>query len=418
MNNKNLVKIRKEKNYYLSYFVDLRRIIITNNIGAKVIDLIFNKNYSISKAVRKLFPVNKKIYKDVFKNKIKQFLIGIKKELKTKYEGGFPFVEDEQMDVPIAAEIQVNTFCNLRCKHCCQSSYNKIMPFKKIKKILEILYREKVFEINLVGGELFLHPDILEIISLCCEKHNFATNIVTNATLLSEDIIKKISKFRNKLAFLVSLEGVGDHNDEIRGKGTFKKIDRAIRALKKYKIYLEISTTINAVNIKYWREVVDYCKKLNIPCNFNLFKIFKPEQKKFVLDSRNYFKFIKKLFEVRKKEKADIGLTNAAIVSEINGAEPRNECKATLSGLTINVEGEMIPCPFLDEVGYYKNKKLPIFDENFKETWKNNYWFKDFRRGNFKECQACSYIFSGDRNRKNPYGLNAFKKYLNKKLQH
>jgi MoaA/NifB/PqqE/SkfB family radical SAM enzyme len=75
----------------------------------------------------------------------------------------------------------------------------------------------------------------------------------------------------------------------------------------------------------------------------------------------------------------------------------------------------MVPCPFLDEVGYYKNKKLPIFDENFKETWKTNYWFKDFRKGSFKECQACSYIFSGSRNGKNPYGVNAFKKYLNKK---
>lgn len=418
MKNKELVKIRKEKNYYLSYFVELRKIIIVNEIGAKIIDLFFNRNYSLSKIVDIIFVFKKKNNKDLEK-KVKQFLIEIEGELKNKHQGGYPFIKEEQMDIPIAVELQINSTCNLRCKHCCQSSYDKLISFKKIEKILEILAEEKVFEINLVGGELFLHPDVLKIISLCCEKYNFAINIITNATLLSERLIKKISKFKDNIAFLVSLEGVGDYNDEIRGKGTFEKINKTIKNLKKYGIYLEISSTINAVNIKHWRKTVAYCKELNIPCNFNLFKVFKPEQESLVLKPCDYFDFVKKIFEIRKKEKINIGLTNASIVAEINKGKPRNECRATLSGLNINVKQEMVPCSFLDDVGYYKNKKLPIFDKNFKDKWKNNYWFKKFRKGNLKECQACSYIFSGDINKVNPYSLTAFKRYLknNKKYE-
>lgn len=411
MKNKKLVKIRKEKNYYLCYFIELRRIIIVNEIGAKIIDLFFNKEISESKIINKL-SINGKINKLYLKNKVKKFLKDLKGDLKYGYRGGFPFVEKEQMSVPIVTEIQLNTLCNLRCKHCCQSEYDKLMPFKKVKEILKILYKENVFEINLVGGEVFMRPDILKIVSLCCGKYNFATNIVTNATLLSEPIIKKLAKFRNNLAILISLEGIGKYNDEIRGGRTFKKVNSAIKIFKKYKIYLEISTTVNSITIKNWNRIVDYCKKLNISCNFNLFKIFKPGQKDLILDPNTYFDFIKRLFKLRKKEKINIGLTNAAIVAEINKGQPRKECKATLSGLTIDVDGRMVPCPFLDEAGYYKGKKLPIFDKDFKKKWENNYWFKDFRRGNLKECQACSYIFSGSRDKINPYGLISFKKYI------
>jgi MoaA/NifB/PqqE/SkfB family radical SAM enzyme len=416
MKSKELVKIRKEKKYYLCYFVDSRRIIIVNDIGARTIDLFFNKNCPEPKIINKLLSIlDKKIDKIYFRGKIRNFLKELKRELKNEHRGGFPFIEEERMDVPIVVELQINTSCNLRCRHCCQSEYNELMPFKKIKRILKILYKEKVFEINLVGGEVFLHPDILKIISLCCEKYNFATNIVTNATLLSEKMIKRFSRFRNNLAILVSLEGIGSHNDKIRGKGTFGKIDNAIKNLKKHKIYLETSTTVNAVSIKYWREVVDYCKKLNVPCNFNLFKLFKPEQKELVLKPNDYFNFIERIFKFRAKHKVEIGLTNAAIVAEINGGTPRKECKATLTGLTIDVKRRMVPCPFLDKAGYYKDKKLPIFDKNFKNKWRNNRWFKDFRRGNLRECQSCSYIFSGSRDKINPYGLTAFKKYLNSK---
>lgn len=90
----------------------------------------------------------------------------------------------------------------------------------------------------------------------------------------------------------------------------------------------------------------------------------------------------------------------------------RNECKATLSGLTLDVEGRMIPCPFLSEIGYYNNKKLPKFNKDFLKEWKTNKYFEEFRKGNLKECQACSYIFKGDLKKKSPYGISAFKKYM------
>jgi len=59
-------------------------------------------------------------------------------------------------------------------------------------------------------------------------------------------------------------------------------------------------------------------------------------------------------------------------------------------------------------------KKLPEFDQNFLNSWKNNYYFKKFREGNLQECQACSYIFSGSIKGRDPYGIGAFLKYRKK----
>jgi len=96
-------------------------------------------------------------------------------------------------------------------------------------------------------------------------------------------------------------------------------------------------------------------------------------------------------------------------------ASTRKECRATLSGLTIDVNGYMVPCPFLKLAGYYNKAKLPMFDKNFVQTWKNNYYFRKFRQGNLHECQARAFIFSKDIKGPDPYGIKAFKKYQEKK---
>lgn len=404
-----LVKIRKEKNYFLVYFIEYRKILLVNEIGASILDLFFNKNKSILKIVEFFAERRKRAEKLDIKNNIRKFLKKVAKELNRRDSGEWPIIEGNFLDAPIGVELQINTTCNLRCKHCFQSNYSRIMPLSRIKNILSILYKNNVFEINLVGGEPFLHPNIFEIIEICCKRYNFAVNVITNGTLLTSKIINLLSKYRDKIALLISLEGVKETNDLIRGKGTFKKVEAVIKKLKKKKIYFEFSFTLNALNIKYWEKFLLYAHRLKIPCNFNLFKPFSDKQKYLIISPADYFYFIKKLFFLKKMKKIETGITDAALWSYLNKLTPRNQCKATLTGLTINVKGEMVPCAFFDEIGYYKN--LPIIDKNFLKKWKYNYWFKDFRKYNLRECQFCSYVFNKSRAAFNPYGLSAFKKW-------
>ena len=199
---------------------------------------------------------------------------------------------------------------------------------------------------------------------------------------------------------------------KIRGDGVFRKVDKVIKLLKKYKIYTEISTTINKKNIKYCHQLIQYTHNLDLPCNFNLFKPFSHKHFSLIVTPEEYFNFILKIFELRKKQKIKIGLTNAAIISYLANKEARDECRATVVGLTVDVDGRMVPCPFLKLSHYYDVKKLPLLDKNFIRTWNKNKYFKNFRKRGLKECQACSYIFTNDINANNPYGIYAFKKFL------
>lgn len=399
----NLVKIRRENNHYLSYFVELRKIIPVNLTGAQIIKYFFN----FQKEPREIIPL---LPKPVTEQEITNFLKELKKELKKAQDGGYPVVKREAMETPLAVELQTNTTCNLRCQHCAQPNYQKVMPFEKVEKILQTLHEAKVFEVNLTGGEFFLHPKAKKIIKLCCERYSFPTLVATNGTLLSSEWINYLEQFKNRLALLISLEGPEEINDSIRGKGNFKRTNQLIQRLKKRNFHLEISTTITKPLISHAQQALDYLATLEVPINFNLYKPINSKRERLEVSPSEYFDFVKLLHQ-RKDEGMETGCPNAAIAAEFVGGPPRKECRATLSGLTIDVEGEMVPCPLLKDAGYYQNKKLPLFDKEFLKKWQNNKWFKKFRGGNLYECQACSYIFTNSTRGKNPYGLSAFKEH-------
>lgn len=46
------VKIRKEKNRYLVYFIDSRRVVGVNEMGSVILDLLFNQEKSAEEIAR------------------------------------------------------------------------------------------------------------------------------------------------------------------------------------------------------------------------------------------------------------------------------------------------------------------------------------------------------------------------------
>ena len=70
--------------------------------------------------------------------------------------------------------------------------------------------------------------------------------------------------------------------------------------------------------------------------------------------------------------------------------------------------------PILKSTGYYNNEELPLFGEDFLSEWSNNELFVKFKQGNLLECQARAYIFSGNVNGHDPYGISEYQKLYSK----
>ena len=125
--------------------------------------------------------------------------------------------------------------CNMRCAHCYQDNFTAASGLSK-ENIYEIADRifnglgDSLVSVNLTGGEPFFVPYIFDLIS---HLHQFGNleeiNIITNGTVVNDEIAGRIASFTKIGVIKISLES-GDEivNDRIRGKGNFRKVSAGI----------------------------------------------------------------------------------------------------------------------------------------------------------------------------------------------
>ena len=405
-----VIAVRKEsENEYLVYYYEQRITTRVNKIGALVLEQFLNHNKSIDEIVTGIFNEfdvgNSNVYEDV-----RKFLENVYKRITTANIN-----ESEQMmlDRPIGAEIEITTACNLRCKHCFQGEYpEKYMPLEKFKSIVDILKVNDVYEINLVGGEIFKHKDIMKMLKYL-DENNMAVTIVTNAVGITDEIMKVFKSMKN-LYVLVSVDGTKKLHDEIRGIGQFDKVIPKVCKMCKVGIKIEILCTINAINVKHVKEIAEMGNKIGVPVNFNLFKPFSKRQENLIVDPYEFFCAVEDLLKMRIHDGYRIGISDASLSAYMMGLPEKNECTATMAGIVINTDGKMLTCPYLLEAGYYSKEKLPDFDKDFLDEWKHGKTFTEFRRHGQKGCQARSLIFSNNVEAGDPYDLNSYKNYREK----
>lgn len=403
-----LVRTRKEGDHFYAYFPELRRATLTNQIGAIIMDLFFNRDFVEPQSITS--KINQKDF-NVSEQEVKSFLSKIRDEIISPSSVGVPYIEDQLLSVPFSAELQLNRTCNLRCKHCIQryeSGYSGYMDTSQAHSIMKTLSGEGVFELNLTGGEVFLRPDILDLIAVACNDYNFGTNIITNGTLVDSSDIKELVKFKDRLAVAVSLEGPERVNDEIRGEGTFRKAISSINEMQSRGLEVEVELTINSKNIDIYDQLMKSLHEKGVTVNFTLY-VSKSLDDPLAVSPSDYFEFVDEL--AKKPNQELIGFPSAALLNQIEGEGERNECRGALSGLSINADGEMVPCPFLEDLGFYEDKQLPEFDSDFVNTWQNNDLFQSFREGNMRECQARAYGYTGDRRSQDPFGIEAYRNF-------
>ncbi len=157
-------------------------------------------------------------------------------------------------------EFQLTDRCNLRCRHCYIGEGlhwpNRRWPFGQghlrrqdlpYEAILEILKEfEKIQGLRLLlsGGEPLLHPHFWEINEVLRD-YAFRSVLLSNATLITKAIAKRLRVHEVQ----VSLDGMEEGHEAIRGKGTFTKTLSAIDHLQEAGIGVSIATMIHRENL-------------------------------------------------------------------------------------------------------------------------------------------------------------------------
>ena len=281
--------------------------------------------------------------------------------------------------------------CNLRCLHCYQEDYKEDLGINEIKNIFyqyisflnEYNYRG---HINITGGEPFLHPDFFEVIDLF-EQNNITFGILTNGTLLNEEIVRRLSSYKNLSFVQISLDGTKRMHDSIRGKGNFKKSLRGIKLLNKYNIESMVAFTVHKKNYNKLKSVIRLVKRKKVKV-FWVDRLIPTETYEDIISSKEFLKVAKIMWKESEKAKSekncvtDIRVNRALMLQ--GGSNTIYHCSAGTELLTILANGDLLPC-----------RRLPIIigntlDRDIIELYKSSPVIKYLKENEIPiACKKC-----------------------------
>ena len=141
--------------------------------------------------------------------------------------------------------------CDLHCKHCYDRSKRSPLTAEQGIKVLDDLSefcRSKNVRgvVCFSGGNPFMYPHFEYLYSAAVE-HGFATSILGNPVSRKE--ISRINDIHPPAYYQVSLEGLPEHNDSIRGTGNFAGVIEFLGVLRDLNISSAVMLTLTSENI-------------------------------------------------------------------------------------------------------------------------------------------------------------------------
>lgn len=182
--------------------------------------------------------------------------------------------------LPISLTVSVTNQCNSRCKTCSiwkhYSDHQQLREREFKTDEFEATFKNfggKILWATLSGGEPFLRRDLPEIFeALCKHCHPAVVNIPSNGLLSPtiESHLKKMleKRFDTDLTLNLSLDGVGDKHEKIRGiPGNFARVLDTYERVRKLKqefpnFQIGIHTVISKHNIADAVSVYEFAKNL------------------------------------------------------------------------------------------------------------------------------------------------------------
>ncbi len=175
------------------------------------------------------------------------------------------------LDTPFTVILDVSEACNLRCNYCFRSfglqeyGYalkNDLMSFDTLKLAVEQIkqFPSPVKKISLSGnGEPLCNRHLPEMAAYVKEELNLVTEIYTNATLLTDENIKRLAQ-ANIDRLVISLQGLNAQKyQEVCGKDIdFKQFRHNIESLYRQNLHGKIFIKIVDVALATGEEELFY----------------------------------------------------------------------------------------------------------------------------------------------------------------
>jgi MoaA/NifB/PqqE/SkfB family radical SAM enzyme len=272
----------------------------------------------------------------------------------------------ENMD----ASLIVTYRCPMRCQMCNIWQY----PTKQEDELSPEEYKKlpRLNAINITGGEPFVRDDLEDIIKILQTK---TRRIVISSSGFFEDKIISLFEKYPHLGIRISIEGLSQKNDELRGRsGGFDKGLRVLLKLKEMKIKdIGFGITVSNNNSSDMLSLYALAKELNLQfataAFHNSFYFHKYDNSITNLEevTSNFKLLCGKLLTENSPKSWARAYFNYGLINYIQGNKRLLPCEAGIENFFIDPYGEVLPCNGMEETIWFDSfgniKKFDSFDK-------------------------------------------------------
>ncbi|MCM2357668.1 MAG: thio(seleno)oxazole modification radical SAM maturase SbtM [Geobacteraceae bacterium] len=163
-----------------------------------------------------------------------------------------PWPEEQLAADTFTLQWHVTQECDLHCRHCYDRSQRGALPLSRGMEILRELRRfcrERFVtgQVSFTGGNPFLSPDFDALYRAAAEL-GLAAAILGNP--VPRERLERVLAVARPVYFQVSLEGLAEHNDLIRGRGNFARVFAFLDQLAELGIFSVVMLTLTRDNLR------------------------------------------------------------------------------------------------------------------------------------------------------------------------
>lgn len=258
--------------------------------------------------------------------------------------------------------------CNLRCTHCYDwKEKTRILTLKQMYRVVDdyVFFLKSLNyqgEISLTGGEPTLYPHLVDLIEYIKSREVFIRlSILSNGIDFPHNLIPIIKKYN--IGIQISLDGLKEVHDNIRGQGNFIKSLDTIKLLINNNIDTSVHYVIMKKNIQHIDEFVKFLDPIGLGrINFSVLVPIGPGSQEEMATPTELKNCYEHLIELQKTTKTPV-LGNRPLWSLVGRP---GVCPVGFKTLTIDASGNLMPC-----------RRWPVIMGNIQETSIMKIWYTD-----------------------------------------
>lgn len=293
--------------------------------------------------------------------------------------------DDYKFQTPTYGWWDLTSACNFRCVHCLYNdteySNKDDLTTEQVFRLCDELINDfKIFKIILTGGEIFMHPNLIDVVKQFKE-NNVAVQLMTNAGLMNDEHIEILSGIFNPYTDLIqiSLDGATSETfKKIRRTELFDKIVSNIKKLVNNGLKVRVACTINSINYHEIEAVYELCDSIGVEAVlFGRTIYYNESHKDLMVSNRDLFILNERLIKLRNQERKTVLVNSIFSILDLVGIpevlEILNEDKY-LPILKLDNEPIRRDCHFHDRFSIRSNGKIYLcLDSNCEDCCVGDY---------------------------------------------